>query len=587
MTNISKPLNDDVIYDFPARIVGASYAGSIFVRLFLDSSVEIDSDISRDKSKNLFLNKRKGCNFRVGDFILVKVRGLIANQYLLNDRIDEEDKDIRAVDFIKNINKEEYQKKLDDNNVILSFDKLEDLRKEKQGLTNEVEKLKKECDKKEQDLLRLSKDIKTFEDTKDIEKINHNLRVEKEGLENILLKYEWLEKIKPYLTDGKNSSTDIHDETIDNPKEVFNQLSENLQNRFGLAKSFVECYLLSLFTSLIQGRFLLLTGHIGTGKSQIIKDSGRLMGGATNMIAVRPAWLDASDLLGYFDPINNRYHATDFVEFLTTKNHKTNRPNLILLDELNIARIENYGADILATLSRIDQRDREENQIKLFSENLKEIIYIHQMYERLDGEAQAEYKHLLDGIAQKSSISIPKNVVICGTLNIDGSTENLSPKMIDRSFMLKFPDFDGVFRDIKEFDGVFDIPINALIDTIKNTSIDKAQDDWNNFYERSVKGIKDMLIPISNRIAKDYVEFSKIAQVFGVDRQLVNSYFFYSRILPRLNVPRVDEEKRKAILERLNSLKTSKNNDCIYRYFIDEIRQVKDGDFIDYQHICG
>ena len=110
MTNISKPLNDDVIYDFPARIVGASYAGSIFVRLFLDSSVEIDSDISRDKSKNLFLNKRKGCNFRVGDFILVKVRGLIANQYLLNDRIDEEDKDIRAVDFIKNIDRKNIKK---------------------------------------------------------------------------------------------------------------------------------------------------------------------------------------------------------------------------------------------------------------------------------------------------------------------------------------------------------------------------------------------------------------------------------------------------------------------------------------------
>lgn len=583
MNEINQPLNDDWEYELPARVVSLSLAGSVFVRLFLDKDINIDSDISYDKPKNVFLKGAKNQSFEVGNYILVKAKGWIVNQYVLKGKISENTKEDRSVVFIKEL-EEDYQDYLDKNDAIISFDKLKDLRDEKFKLSKKIEELQEELSKKLDDIKDRSNRIKILQEISDLEQANESLKQEKDELLSFKKENQWLEKVKPYV-DNVQKNIDIHHSdaiTRTQSKPLFNKITKLLKDRFNLSDDFIHCYLLSLLTSLIQGRFLLLTGHIGTGKSSIIKETGKLIGGQTNMVAVRPAWLDASDLLGYFDPINNRYHSTDFVKFLRQENN--NHINMILLDELNIARIENYGADILACLAEIGERNQEQNKIRLFNQDLQELIHTYQVFEELTDDKKQKYQHILDRIKQSSSITIPDNVLICGTLNIDGSTENLSPKMIDRSFMLKFPDFDGKFENTKEIKEQIPLFISQIINSLKERNKIPVE-QWNYFYKTYIEKIKDSLIPISNRVAKDYLVFCQFAEFFGIDdNNKVDALFFYARILPRLRIEKLDKNARENIVSILNLF----SNTELFVLFTKEINDSKNnGGFIDYQHICG
>lgn len=564
MSEINQPLNDDEVYELPARVVGFTKYGSAFVRLFLDSSIVVSDSVSNRTESNLFIGKVE--NLSKGDFVLIKIKKPIVNYMLLNGRLDGENSAI----FMKKINKNQYDQSLK------KFSIIEEFEREEKKLLSDINKKREELKELSEDFNGILENINILQEIKDLEQANESLKQEKDELLSFQKENQWLEKVKPYVNDVQKNITIHHSDAITQTQS--NKITSSLKDRFNLSDDFIHCYLLSLFTSLMQGRFLLLTGHIGTGKSSIIKETGKLLGGQTNMVAVRPAWLDASDLLGYFDPINNRYHSTDFVRFIKQENN--NHINMVLLDELNIARIENYGADILACLAEIGERDQEQNKIHLFNQDLQELIHTYQLFEELNDIQKQKYQHILDRIKQSSSIVIPDNVLICGTLNIDGSTENLSPKMIDRSFVLKFPNFNGIFEGSKEINEQIPVYLSQIIHSLKKRDEISIQ-RWNNFYRDYIEKHQKHFIPISNRVVKDYLVFCQFAKFFGVDENenKVNELFFYARILPRLRIERLDNDNKKL-------LDLFENND-LFKPFIEEIGNSKNGNFIDYQHICG
>ncbi|MFW2178220.1 MULTISPECIES: hypothetical protein [unclassified Moraxella] len=589
---------DNKTYEIPARVVLNSDKFK-FVRFFLEESKNISDSITRDSKKNIFLeqndDKKEYGSLQLGDYLLISCKGKLINQFFDTGMIDENiDKKERSCIFIKKTSSPEYNEKLGLFNTLkLLEEKKFEIKQEEIKKTNLVDYikqleeqqagLKNDLNQKSQDFKIIINDINTLKNIKNLEEANLKLEEQKNTLEFFLGENQWLEQIKPYFNIVESSRPNFSDEPLNKVKSkpLFNKYTKSLKGRFNVSDDFIHCYLLSLFTSLIQGRFLLLTGHIGTGKSKIAKETGRLMGGKTNMVAVRPAWLDASDLLGYFDPINNRYHATDFVRFLKEKDN--NRINMILLDELNIARIENYGADVLACLSSIDDRYKDENKIRLFSQDLSEIVTTYQMYYDLSEEKQVAYERVITKIKESASIAIPKNALICGTLNIDGSTENLSPKMIDRSFMLKFPDFNGQLASYQDIEEIVNFPIQAFSDALKERN-KPAHEAWNRFYDTYIQNVKDFFIPISNRVAKDYIEFYKIANFFGVEKsEEINAYFFYARILPRLRIAKADKSTN---ISLVNNVLDGFQSD-LFDGFIAELNKVEDGQFVDYQHICG
>ena len=115
---------------------------------------------------------------------------------------------------------------------------------------------------------------------------------------------------------------------------------------------------------------IILAGDSGSGKTHLVKSFADAIGGKSIIIPVKPNWTSAEDLLGYYNPLENRYISTPFLDALIEASKHPEVPYLICLDEMNLAKVEYYFADFLSLL---EERD-ETPEISLFSDTESEIL---------------------------------------------------------------------------------------------------------------------------------------------------------------------------------------------------------------------
>jgi 5-methylcytosine-specific restriction endonuclease McrBC GTP-binding regulatory subunit McrB len=178
-------------------------------------------------------------------------------------------------------------------------------------------------------------------------------------------------------------------------------------------------------------------------------------------VSVRPSWRDHTALLGHYDDELERYMRTPVIELLLRAQReleeaqRLNRkpaPYFIILDEMNIAKIEHYFSDFLSALeSRRYDKDGNISQeyLNLHSADATRLIWL--------DEQGVEYDI-------PPRLAIPTNVVFTGTVNEDDSTFDVSPKVVDRANTMEFSsvDFDA-FLGLAEddlADSPFEIPAN-------------------------------------------------------------------------------------------------------------------------------
>ena len=162
------------------------------------------------------------------------------------------------------------------------------------------------------------------------------------------------------------------------------------------------------------------------------------------VLPVRPDWTDNRGLLGWYNPITERYHRTEFLDFLLAANDEVEAaaaepgraaaPFFVILDEMNLARVEHYFSDFLSAMES------------------GEPIPLHDD----DGAANGDG----EGRPVPRRLSVPSNLFITGTVNIDETTYMFSAKVLDRAFTIEFNDVDlhGLGRAALDgsFDGAFD-----------------------------------------------------------------------------------------------------------------------------------
>jgi 5-methylcytosine-specific restriction enzyme B len=141
-------------------------------------------------------------------------------------------------------------------------------------------------------------------------------------------------------------------------------------------------------------------------------------------LSVRPDWRDSKSLLGYYNPLTKHYESTPFLEFLIKARNSFESGDglawFIILDEMNLARVEYYFADLLSVLE--SGRDDKGNTC----ETLRFI-----------------YGDLEEGeVPPPPKMALPPNLYIIGTVNVDETTQSFSPKVLDRAFSLEFMDVD-------------------------------------------------------------------------------------------------------------------------------------------------
>lgn len=184
---------------------------------------------------------------------------------------------------------------------------------------------------------------------------------------------------------------------------------------------------LPYLTALRTKPFMLLAGISGTGKSRIVRelafkscppelqDEDATTPGNYLMVEVKPNWHDSTEILGYYSNIAGQYQYTKFVKFLVKAMMFPNVPFFVCLDEMNLAPVEQYFAEFLSV---IETRKKNGNAIVTGS------------------LVEAQYMNELEGWTE-GDLTLPDNVFIIGTVNMDDTTHQFSRKVIDRAMIIE------------------------------------------------------------------------------------------------------------------------------------------------------
>ena len=227
--------------------------------------------------------------------------------------------------------------------------------------------------------------------------------------------------------------------------------------------------------------FLLLAGISGTGKSRIVRefafkscpkclqDKAGTTPGNYCMIEVKPNWHDSTELLGYYSRLGKAgYQFTKFVKFLVKAKMFPNVPFFVCLDEMNLAPVEQYFAEILSILeTRKHPKNPETGEVDMSLVKTEPIIDA-QYFRELSAMPLAKNAHTEESFSSKltdrdiylklfdidtesdideevgsrtelttEGLTLPDNVVIIGTVNMDDTTHQFSRKVIDRAMTIE------------------------------------------------------------------------------------------------------------------------------------------------------
>jgi hypothetical protein len=205
--------------------------------------------------------------------------------------------------------------------------------------------------------------------------------------------------------------------------------------------------------------FLLLAGISGTGKSRFVKQQALSQcSDLSNFlpVAVRPDWHEPSDLLGYVSRIQGEsYVYTPFLKFIVRAwidaiesvegSEITLKPleNIVTywacLDEMNLAPVEQYFADYLSVLETREWVGAKYKCGSLL--NPKDLLHSSAALELLRKELGLDSHETVWEYFLQNGISIPPNLIVAGTVNMDETTHGFSRKVIDRAFTIDFGDF--------------------------------------------------------------------------------------------------------------------------------------------------
>ena len=215
--------------------------------------------------------------------------------------------------------------------------------------------------------------------------------------------------------------------------------------------------------------FLLLAGISGTGKSRIVRefafkscpnylqDKDGTTPGNYCMIEVKPNWHDSTELLGYYSRLGSKpgYQFTKFVKFLVKAKMYPNVPFFVCLDEMNLAPVEQYFAEILSILETrkvvigedgnktikteaiIDaEHFKALGKIGGFAPNFTDRDIYMKLYD-IDTESDIDEAVGKRTDLKTEGLTLPDNVVIIGTVNMDDTTHQFSRKVIDRAMTIE------------------------------------------------------------------------------------------------------------------------------------------------------
>ena len=277
-------------------------------------------------------------------------------------------------------------------------------------------------------------------------------------------------------------------------------------------------------------RLVILQGISGTGKTSLPYAFGKFIQNDANIAAVQPSWRDRSELLGYFNEFTKRYNETETLAKLYEATYK-NDVYLTILDEMNIARVEYYFAEMLSIL---EMPSRDEWIIDL-----------------VPTAWDNDPKHLKAG-----RFRLPHNMWYIGTANNDDSTFTISDKVYDRAIPINIdskgkyfdaPVTEAIKLDYRHLETMFEESKKLFKVSAVNLNKINTLDDY---------VIEHFRLAFGNRIVKQLRDFIPAyvgcggTELDGLDYVLANKIF---RKFESLNLAFIRDEID-GLIEYLDSL---------------------------------
>lgn len=273
------------------------------------------------------------------------------------------------------------------------------------------------------------------------------------------------------INEDDNKYMELIEEII--PADIINKVESYIKNQ---GYNYTYNQLSNLYLSLKTKPFTILAGISGTGKSKIIRLLADSINADYTLISVRPDWNDATDLIGYKN-LDDKFIKGQLTKTILKAQQNKNKPHLICLDEMNIARVEYYLSDYLSII---------ESRKKVGQDIITDNI--------------VQYQENNENI----SLHIPDNIYLIGTVNMDDTTFQFSRKVLDRANTIEFSDvdLDNLFFEVNEKVE----SLNVSNDFLKTTYLKTM--DIEPEYREYAKEVNKKIIEINEILKKSQKQFA-------------------------------------------------------------------------------
>ncbi len=283
---------------------------------------------------------------------------------------------------------------------------------------------------------------------------------------------------------------------------------------------FYKTEIIRLFISaLASTKLVILQGISGTGKTSLAYAWGKFLKHDSCVASVQPSWRDRTELFGYFNEFTKKFNETEVLKEMYMAGY-TDDIYTIILDEMNISRVEYYFAEMLSIL---EMPNKDEWIVELVSSPWPN-----------------DPKKIEEG-----KLRIPANMWYIGTINNDDSTFMVTDKVYDRAMPLdineKFPAFEPIDTPAQDIN--FSYVDRLFQDAIANNPV--SQDTLNKVEEMDNYVIQHFRIAFGNRIVMHMKKFVPVYVACGGDEVDGVDYFIAKKILRKfeqLNVSYIRDE---------------------------------------------
>jgi len=278
--------------------------------------------------------------------------------------------------------------------------------------------------------------------------------------------------------------------------------------------------MIRLFVSAIAStKLVILQGISGTGKTSISLAWGKFVKHPSCVASVQPSWRDRTDIFGYLNEFTKRFNETDFLRYLYTAGY-TDEVYTVILDEMNLARVEYYFAEMLSIL---EMHDTKEWKIEI-----------------VQSSWDTDPVKLIGG-----KLQVPPNAWYIGTINNDDSTFMVTDKVYDRAMPIDINE-KGKYFDAEPTEAL-DVNYSYLNGLFEKACVECAmsEETLNKIEIMDDYVIAHFRVAFGNRIVKHMKKFVPVYVACGGDETEAVDYFLAKKVLRKfeaLNLALIRDE---------------------------------------------